>query len=66
MILRETIFVAGQPVGVVCQDDYSGEVAFTPIKGKSRLLEREWTSVDEIKAAVIREYENGLSQQPAD
>ena len=58
MILAETIFVSGKPVGVVRQDTLTRLIAFSPIKGKSRLRDREWASVDEIKAAVIREYEN--------
>ena len=58
MILIETIFVSSKPVGVIRRDDYSGEIAFSPIKGKSRLPDREWESIDELKEAVIREYEN--------
>ena len=58
MILTETIFVASKPVGVVRQDTLTRLVAFSPINGRSRLLDREWESIDELKAAVIREYEN--------
>ena len=56
MILVETIFFSGKPVGVIRRDDYSGEIAFSPIKGKSRLPDREWASVDEIKVAIIKTY----------
>ena len=65
MILVETIFVSGKPVGVVRRDDYSGEIAFSPIKGKSRLPDREWKSVDELKQAVFREYKNEIDQATA-
>lgn len=58
MILTETIFLQGAPVGVVRRDDFSGEIAFSPHKPPSKLPLREWKSVDELKAAVIREYTN--------
>ena len=65
MILVETIFIADAPVGVIRMDTFSKQIAFSPIKGKSRLPDREWTSVDEIKAAVIREYEKENDQAVA-
>lgn len=57
MILTETIFVEGAPVGVVRQDTMTHQIAFSSIKGKSRLPAKDWKSMDELKAAVIREYE---------
>ncbi len=57
MILTETIFLDGAPVGVIRQNTNTQQIAFSPIKGPSRLPEREWSSIDELKAAVIREYE---------
>ena len=62
MILAETIFVSSKPVGVVRQDTLTRLIAFSPITGRSRLRDREWTSVDEIKEAVIREYANEIDQ----
>lgn len=58
MILTETIFVGNAPVGVIRMDTISKQIAFSPIKGKSPLPDREWASVDELKEAVIGEYEN--------
>ena len=58
MILVETIFFSGKPVGVVRQDTLTRQIAFSPIEGKSRLPDREWESIDQLKAAVIREYTN--------
>ena len=59
MILRETIFVAGQPVGVVRRDDFSGEIAFSPHKPPSKLPVQEWGDIDQLKKAVITAYEQG-------
>lgn len=63
MILAETIFVSSKPVGVIRMDTITREIAFSPIKEKSRLPEREWVSVDELKEAVLKEYEK---ENPAD
>jgi hypothetical protein len=65
MILAETIFVSSKPVGVIRMDTITREIAFSPIKEKSRLPEREWASIDELKAAVIREYTNENEQATA-
>lgn len=65
VILTETIFVSGKPVGVVRQDTLTRLIAFSPIKGRSRLRDREWASIDELKAAVIREYTNEIDQTVA-
>lgn len=65
MILTETIFLGGAPVGVVRQDTNSKQIAFSPIKGKSRLPAQEWVSIDELKKAVIREYTNENEQAAA-
>lgn len=56
MILSETIFIDRQPVGVVRHDSHTGQVKFSPIQGKSPLLEKRWRSVDELKQAVFRIY----------
>ena len=58
MILRETIFIDGTPLGVIRRDDYSGEIAFSPHNPPSKLPLREWKSVDELRAAVLEAYTN--------
>jgi hypothetical protein len=65
MHLTETIFIDDKPIGVVRQDSNTREIAFSPIEGQSRLPEREWASIDELKAAVIREYKNENEQATA-
>ena len=57
MILTETIFVEGAPVGVVRQDINTRQIAFSPIEGQSRLPAKDWKSMDELKEAVIAAYE---------
>lgn len=57
MILAETIFVSSKPVGVIRQNTNRQQIAFSPITGPSRLPAKDWKSIDELKAAVIREYE---------
>ena len=60
MILAETIFLEGVPVGVVRQDTITRLFAFSPVFGRSRLPAKDWKSVDELKAAVLRAYRDDL------
>ena len=65
VILSETIFCEGAPVGVVRQDSNSEQINFSPIKGKSPLSDQSWSSVDGLKAAVLEAYahkEGGTSE----
>jgi len=57
VILAETIFLGGAPVGVARQDTTTRKIAFSPIKGRSRLPARDWKSMDELKVAVLKAYE---------
>ena len=64
MILAETIFLDGTPVGVVRQDTLTSQIVFSPINSQSRLPSMEWKSVDELKVAVAKAYSqkrSGLS-----
>lgn len=56
MILTETLYLAGKPIGVIRQNTNTRQIAFSPIEGKSRLPEREWADIDELKAAVMKAY----------
>ena len=58
MILAETLYIDRQPIGIVRQDSHSGQIVFSPLEGKSPLPQRRWRSVDELKRAVIRAYQN--------
>ena len=57
MILAETIFVNQQPVGMLREDSNSGQIGFSPLKGKSLLPQKRWRDVDELKQAVIQAYQ---------
>lgn len=56
MILTETIFFKGAPIGVVRQCSLTEQINFSPLKGKSQLTDRSWDSVDQLKQAVIKTY----------
>ncbi len=58
MILSETLFVAGKPVGVVRQDTNTKQIAFFPTEIPAKLKSRHWRSVDQLKNAVIATYKN--------
>ena len=57
MILSKTFFVDRQPVGMIREDSDTGQVDFSPLKGKSPLPQRQWGDVDELKLAVIAAYQ---------
>lgn len=65
MKLTESLYVDGQPVGMIIQHSQSGAIAFIPKEGIEPLPKRTWRSVDELKAAVIREYTNENEQASA-
>ena len=56
MFLTETIYIKGKPIGVVRRDTTTRLIAFSPNQGHSKLPEREWASIDELKAAVMVAY----------
>ena len=56
MIVNETIFVQGRPVGRLLVNTNSQEIAFQPAKPPSLLPDKQWSSVDEVKAAVTLAY----------
>ncbi len=56
MILRESIFSDGKVVGILRQDTNTGQIAFSPNFSESRLTEKEWLDIDELKAAVKAAY----------
>ncbi len=56
MIQRESIFVAGENVGIIRKDDFTGMLAFSPAQPPSKLPDREYASIDEMKAALDKYY----------
>jgi hypothetical protein len=58
MLLIETFFIAGEPVGKICQDIYKGAVTFAPKAGNKHLARRKWKTVFSCQRAVIKSYTN--------
>ena len=58
MIISETLLVKGQPVGRLILDTNSQEVAFQPNVSLSPLPNRHWSSVDKLRAAVVKAYQD--------
>ena len=56
MIVTETLFHNGQPLGKISQDLFAGEVRFIPNEGHKRLAGRKWSSVNACQRAVIKTY----------
>jgi len=56
MIQRESIFVAGEVVGIIRKDDFTGLIAFSPTHPPCKLPAEEYFSVDELKQAVLIAY----------
>jgi len=64
MILAETIFVSGKPVGVVRQDTNTKQADFSPIDGTLMIQDRNWSSVDELRAVVQKVYSQKSKGSP--
>ena len=56
MVVIETMFIDGEPVGKVCEDLGRGLVTFIPKDGNKRLARRKWKSVVSCQRAVIKTY----------
>jgi hypothetical protein len=57
MILRETIFVDGRPVGKLLKDIHAGHVTFKPADDNPRLASRTWRDVNEATRAIQNHYQ---------
>ena len=57
--MTETIYINGEPVGVVRRCNKSNQVAFSPNSPPSKLPDRDWDSIDQLKAAVTKAYRVG-------
>ena len=56
MVLVETLFHRGEPIGKISQDLFAGEVRFIPNEGHKRLAQRKWSSVNACQRAVLKHY----------
>ena len=51
MILAETVHMSGKPVGRLIVNTNSREIVFQPAEATVPLPDREWNSVEELRAA---------------
>ena len=58
MIISESIVVNGRPVGKLILDTNSQEIAFHPNESPSPVPEQDWESVDKLRAAVVKAYQD--------
>jgi hypothetical protein len=56
MILIESFFINGEPVGKICEDIHKGVVTFEPKTGNKHLACRKWKSVVCCQRAILKFY----------
>lgn len=52
----ESVTVDGKPVGRIMWDSGSGRLAFIPTVTPSPVSDRNWASIDELRAAIVEAY----------
>lgn len=57
MILSETIFVNGRPVGKLLKDIHAGRVTFQPADDNQRLAARTWCNVNTATRVIQNHYQ---------
>jgi len=63
VIVIESFFIDGEPVGKVCQGLLKAQVTFKPKHGHTRLAGRTWKSIDSCQRAVLKHY---IAEGPRD
>jgi len=59
MVLVETYFIGGQPVGRIHEDIMNGVVTFQPRDNVHlHLARRKWKSVTACQRAILKSYKN--------
>jgi len=64
MFLTETAYFDGKPVGVIRQCTNTGQIAFTPLQGSSRIWDQQWCSINELKRAMEEYYGRAPEDEP--
>ena len=54
MLLSESLFYHGKPLGKICQNSNTGYVTFVPAKDPDSLASRKWRTVNGCRRAVIK------------
>jgi hypothetical protein len=57
MILIETIFINGRPIGKLQDDLHAGRVTFQPADGDKRLATRTWRDVNTATRDIQNHYQ---------
>ncbi len=57
MMFSETVFANSVPVGRILLDTDTKEVTFLPASSPSKLPAKDYTSIDEMRNAVIAAYQ---------
>ena len=58
MMTSETVHADGVPVGRIVVETNTQEIAFLPAVSPSKLPEKDWTSLEELRNAVIAAYQD--------
>ena len=58
MMTSESIFIDGVPVGKIVIETQSQEIAFIPSITPSKLPAKDYSSIDELRNAVIIAYQD--------
>lgn len=65
VIIAETVFKDRKAIGRIFSDSNTGFFSFVPTDGKTRLPDRTWRDVDELKAA-LRDLYAGDAERKAE
>jgi hypothetical protein len=58
MMASETIYVEGVPVGRIVVENNTQEIAFLPAVSPSKLKEKDFESLEELRNAVFAAYQD--------
>lgn len=62
MIISETVFVNANPVGNIVVDTAGNQIAFMPRQSPSKLPERDWESMEQLRNEVVKAYKRNDSE----
>jgi hypothetical protein len=54
MLISETLFWHGHPLGKICQNSNTGDVTFVPTKDSNSLASKKWRTDSDCCRAVIK------------
>lgn len=57
MLLSESLYFRGKPIGKVCQNSNTGMVTFRPGTDPNFLAKQTWATIAGCKKAVLKTYQ---------